>query len=594
MKSTKRHFLKKGLFELPLMRSRVKTETMSWKEKILGYLVGPFGTLALIAIINQLGELYYTEIFYIDQIFGVGTYLVMSWVTQAIGVVMGLVVAYIVERTVSSQGRIRPYVLIGSLICAVAGLCKFLIPDMPDAAKLVWVYFFNILYTCVGLALFNLKVQLQTLSTRNYKDRMQVNLIVQISAFLLVGVAVNMLVGSVLYYTMLHNFPAGNWIMLVGIISIVSVPLSVVHYYYTKERITLEDMVVKEKKDDKGQIEREAEENEQEKLTVWQQMKCLLKSKFWVMALVIATVIGVANCLVGANLSTNFCTVILGANAENNYNLIYTIASGVPLGLGILLVYPLCRKFSIRKVTIAFSIIAILGCVMGFIVKDNFILVVIANFIYNFGTLLVIYALGTLTQSSNDEVEYKYNFRPEGLMSGALIYAVVNILTGAFSGLYETGLVSNGYDPALDANQPAGVFSWLYFIRYGVPIIQYGILAVVLIFMTLEKRLPKMNEEIRLRRKAEAEARGEVYISPEERAEQERIEDERVSELARMDDLKAKCAKKGLDFETENAKYLALQEEKRRKREEKQAKNKKHKSDDVEPPKTDSSETHND
>ncbi len=544
---------------------------MSWKEKILGYLVGPFGTLALIAIINTLGELYYTEVFYIDQIFGVGTYLIMAWVTQVIGVIMGLVVAYIIERTVSSQGKIRPYVLIGSLICAVSGLCKFLIPDMPDVAKLIWVYFFNILYNCVGLVLFNQKSQLQTLCTRNYKDRMQVNLIVQISAYLLIGVAINMLVGSVLYYTMLHNFPASNWIMLVAAISILSVPLSFIHYYYTKERITLEYMDVKERNNENGEAEREVEETT-DKLTVWQQIKCLFKSKFWIMALIITTVLTIGNNLVGANLSTNFCTVILGATAENNYNLIYTIASGLPLGLGILIVYPLCRKFTIRKVTIVFGIVAILGCVMGFIVKDNFILVVVANFLYNFGTLPVVYTLGTLTQSANDEVEYKYNFRPEGLLSGALIYAVVNIISGACSGLYETGLTANGYDAALGANQPTGVFTWLYFIRYGVPLIQYSLFIIVLLFLTIEKHLPKMNEEIRARRKAEAEARGEVYVSPEEKAEQERLQDERLSELARIEDLKAKCAKKGLDFETENAKYLAAKAEKHRRWEEKQAK----------------------
>lgn len=554
------------------MRSRAKTAAMSWKEKILGYLVGPFGTLALIGVINVLGELYYTEVFYIDQIFGVGTYLVMAWVTQAVGIVMGLVVSYIVERTVSSQGRIRPYVLIGSLICAAAGLCKFLIPEMPDAAKLVWVYFFNILYNCIGLTLFNLKTQLQTLCTRNYKDRMQVNLIIQISSYLLVGVAINMLVGSVLYYTMLHNFPASNWIMLVAVMSIISVPLSFVHYYYTKERITLENEAVKEQKNEKGETVREAEETTLDKLTVWQQIKCFFKSKYWMMSLVITMILSIGNNLLGANLSTNFCTVILGATAENNYNLIYTIASGVPLGLGILLVYPLCRKFTIRKVTIAFSIIAILGCVMGFIVQDNFVLVVIANFLFNFGTLPVIYMLGTLTQAANDEVEYKHNFRPEGLLSGALIYAVVNLITGAFGGLYETGLTANGYDAALGADQPTGVFTWLYFVRYGVPLIQYSLLAIVLLFMTIEKHLPKMTEEVRARRKAEAEARGEVYVSPEEKAEKERIEDERISELARIEDLKAKCAKKGLDFETENAKYLAAQAEKHRRWEEKQAK----------------------
>ncbi len=580
MKNSKKQFLKKGLFELPLMRSRVKTASMSWKEKILGYLVGPFGTLALISIINTLGELYYTEVFYIDQIFGVGTYLIMAWVTQIIGVIMGLVVAYVIERTVSSQGKIRPYVLIGSLICTVAGLCKFLIPNMPNIAKLIWVYFFNILYNCVGLVLFNQKTQLQTLCTRNYKDRMQVNLIVQISAYLLVGVAINMLVGSVLYYTMLHNFPASNWIMLVAAISILSLPLSFIHYYYTKERITLENRVVKEQKNENGEIE--IEETTQDKLSVWQQIKCLFKSKFYMMAFIIVAITNIANSLVGANLSTNFCTVILGATAENNYNLIYTIASGLPLGLGILIVYPLCRKFTIRKTAIAFSIIAVLGCIMGFIVKDNFILVVVANFLYNFGTLPAVYTLGTLTQSANDEVEHKYNFRPEGLLSGALIYAIANIVTGVFSGMYETGLTANGYDATLGANQPTGVFTWLYFIRYGVPLIQYSLIAIVLVFMTLEKHLPKMNEEIQARRKAEVEARGEVYVSPEEKAEQERIEDERLSELARIEDLKAKCAKKGLDFETENAKYLAIQEEKHRRWEEKQAKKQAKKKDKYE------------
>ena len=52
------------------MNSKIKTEEMTMKEKILGYLVGPFGMLSLQAVINQLAELYYTEIFYIDQILG--------------------------------------------------------------------------------------------------------------------------------------------------------------------------------------------------------------------------------------------------------------------------------------------------------------------------------------------------------------------------------------------------------------------------------------------------------------------------------------------------------------------------------------------
>lgn len=96
------------MFEKSFMNSRITTASMTRKEKILGYLVGPFGILALVAIVNQLLELYYTEVFYIDEIFGAGSYLMMTWVTKAVGISVGLLIAYVVEHNVSSQGRIRP------------------------------------------------------------------------------------------------------------------------------------------------------------------------------------------------------------------------------------------------------------------------------------------------------------------------------------------------------------------------------------------------------------------------------------------------------------------------------------------------------
>ena len=68
------------------------------------------------------------------------------------------------------------------------------------------------------------------------------------------------------------------------------------------------------------------------------------------------------------------------------------------------------------------------------------------------------------------------------------------------SGVYETGLSGFGYDVALGANQPQGVVNWLYFIRYGIQIIQYGLIIVIMFFMDLEKKLPMMQETIRNRR----------------------------------------------------------------------------------------------
>lgn len=46
-------------------------------------------------------------------------------------------------------------------------------------------------------------------------------------------------------------------------------------------------------------------------------------------------------------------------------------------------------------------------------------------------------------------------------------------------------------------------------------------------------------------------------MSPEEKAQMEQDELDRAAEVKRVDELKALCAKKGLNFEQEEAKYQA-------------------------------------
>ena len=256
--------------------------------------------------------------------------------------------------------------------------------------------------------------------------------------------------------------------------------------------------------------------SEENKKNLWTQVKYLLTSKYWLLGFLFTTVVTLVGNLNGYNLSTNFCNVILGATAENNYNLLYTVASGIPMGLGILIVYPLAKKFTIRKTTIAFSVLCIVGCVVGYIAKTSFWPVVAANFIYNFGTLPVIYVIGALINSTNDEVEYKHGFRPEGTIAVALLICLSTLVTGLFAGVYETGLSAFGYDAAAGTAQTAGVINWLYFIRYGVQIVQYTLIIVIVFFLDLESKLPAMQSAIHQRHKEKAEAAGETWISPGE------------------------------------------------------------------------------
>ena len=83
------------------------------------------------------------------------------------------------------------------------------------------------------------------------------------------------------------------------------------------------------------------------------------------------------------------------------------------------------------------------------------------------------------------------------------------------------------------------------------------VMAVIMGFLRVEDKLPMVRETLTARRKAEAEARGEVYYSDEEKAAMEQAEHDRIAEENRIKELKAKCAKKGLSFDEEEAKYQA-------------------------------------
>ena len=84
--------------------------------------------------------------------------------------------------------------------------------------------------------------------------------------------------------------------------------------------------------------------------------------------------------------------------------------------------------------------------------------------------------------------------------------------------------------------------------------------------------MPEIHAELRARAKKAAEDRGEVYVSPEEKDRLEMEAAAKELEESRIAELKEKCAKKGLDFETENRKYLDARAAKEAKKAAKEAK----------------------
>ena len=103
-----------------------------------------------------------------------------------------------------------------------------------------------------------------------------------------------------------------------------------------------------------------------------------------------------------------------------------------------------------------------------------------------------------------------------------------------------------------EITQTVGVRSFFTFCFFGTPLISAAVSAVIMLFYKVEDEMPQITAGISAFHRAEAEARGEN----------------------RLKELKAKCEKKGLDFEEEEARYQAKLAEKKAKAEAKAAKRK--------------------
>ena len=115
--------------------------------------------------------------------------------------------------------------------------------------------------------------------------------------------------------------------------------------------------------------------------------------------------------------------------------------------------------------------------------------------------------------------------------------------------------------------QNATTQGFISFAYIAIPLICLAVMAIIMIFLNVENKLPEIHRQLTARRKAEAEARGEVYVSPEEKAALEEAQQAKEAEAKRIEELKARCAKKGLNFADEEARYQAKLAEKKAKAE---------------------------
>ena len=359
----------------------------------------------------------------------------------------------------------------------------------------------------------------------------------------------------------------GSWMTVMSILSILALPATLVEYYFTKERVTEESIAA-------------GTDTKENTISFLQQMKACFSDPYWLIIIGFNIVYQIMNIL-----STNsmiYYSNWVVANSVNGGTAMQVLINAIgqaPLGLGIFILWPLVRKFGKRMVTMFGFGIGALGSLLVLLTPGNIGTLLAGLVVKSFGALPT-YCMAAMLAEALDHIEWKNGYRADGF-SASVMSIIITVSAGIGQSIILGGISAFGYiAPTSNVeiiNQPDAMKAFFNWCFVGVPMIGYAIGSLLMLRFDIENKIPKISADIIARHKAEAEARGEVYYSTEEKAAMEQAEQEKIAEAKRIEELKAKCAKKGLRFEDEEAKYQAKLAEKKAKEEAKVAKKNKKK-----------------
>ncbi|MBQ4474498.1 MAG: MFS transporter, partial [Lachnospiraceae bacterium] len=371
-----------------------------------------------------------------------------------------------------------------------------------------------------------------------------------------------------------------GYLVSLAVMCAIAVPLTFIQYFYTRERITEERRTTEVTGDQAGIKE----------ASFGTQLKACLKDKYWIMFIVLIFIYQVLNALKGVS-QIYYAGWVVAGNAYGEAAAIqarFTMIAMAPMGPMLFVVLPLIKKFGRSKMIIIGSVIAFVGAVLAFFGAGSTMPVYAGTGLGGIGAMFYVYTMMSFTGDAIDHVEYSQKVRVEGL-TAALVGFMHSLANGIGQGLFNLGLMlskyatpeqigtieKNGRTIETFADQPAAATTWINFSYQGaIALTALLFLVLFLFFFDIDKRMPEVTKALIDRKKAECEAKGIPYVSHEEMMRAEIAQQQKEAEEARIRELREHCQKKGLDFDTENQKYLDKKAKKDAKKAAKKAKQK--------------------
>lgn len=477
---------KKNILEAKVLQSKVHGDQVKVSEKWLGYLLGPAGALLLNAVLATYLNVYYTDVLKLTSVWG-GIFLtVFPIISKVVDAITNLVMGYLIDHTHTVQGKARPWLLLSAPLLTISGILLFAVPSASTTVQAVWVMLSYNLFYSFAYTIFNMSHNLMVpLSTRDTTERGGLSVFNQIATIMMSGILVALIFPMVIMPVI--GVDKNKWIMLMSVLSIMALPLTLLEYYFTKERVT-----------------EETQEDANDSVSFKTQLKAIFTDKYMIIIYVYFLIYTFGSSIKNMSL-VYFCNYVLGTYNDGKTQTLLSVIGGIPMGIGIFAVWPIAKKIGKRNATLAGFILYSIGSAICWMFSKNLTIMLIGQFIKNIGGLPCAYVFMALFADVLDHLEWKTGFRSDGTaMSIYNIIAVtmIGVCQGVFNGmLSHAGYIApelvNGQTVA--AIQPEAVQSVITFGFVGLEAVTGIVMAILLSFLNVEKGLDKKQQEIKER-----------------------------------------------------------------------------------------------
>lgn len=556
---------KKSVFDNPLLSTKIKSANAKlFPEAALGYFLGP--TLALLT--NSILAGNFNR--YMSDVLGMTTWAsaFFNWlpVVSVIFVVLGnILVGRLMDHSKTKAGKARPLLLLAIPLCIVALLFLFVFTPYPEnveagasniALLILIAIGYNLWFAVAYPMYYTSHASLVNLSTRSSKDRSLLATIANATSLSAMGLSSMILpfFNGLLFVekevdgaTVIDRAASfSHWKVFVIALMIITFIGAVMEYYFTRERVTEETF---------------GQSLEVKKSTpISKQAKVCFKDKFWVIMIVFFFLYQLGGML--KNVSQTYYCYTMFADSNGNYSVTYggqlqgtlSIIGAIPTALGMVIAWPLSNKIGKGKAILFGAILAVVGGAIGYIDPTSFGIVTASFVVKALGSTPAMYLSLALLADILDHQEAVHGVRTDGLTM-TIYGAIMAGMTGIATGVLNIVLSGVGYDPANGVVSSEAIRSAMPWIFIGGETICYALIAIIFIFMGVEKFSKFDHKAIVKDQRAVAEAEGREYEDPATVLARQEAEFNVKADEERKANLKAKCEKKGLNFEEEEAKY---------------------------------------